>query len=120
MTLGLAAVIHLAACSEAVMMSHESDHAGVVTYLYKTDRGGPMGSPYRREAMDRINAKCPAGSQIVREGQARGYSRAGMGVIEGTEDEERGMRWGIQFECKPKDRAVSRQDIGGDGKGLPK
>jgi hypothetical protein len=82
------------------MMSRESDHGGVVTYLYKTDRGGPMGSPYRREAMDRINAKCPAGSQIVREGQARGYSSAGMGVIEGTEDEERGTRWGIQFECK--------------------
>jgi hypothetical protein len=88
------------ACSEAVLMNRESDHGGIVTYLYKDDRGGPMGSRYRREAMERIKAKCPAGSQIVREGPVKSHSSAGLGVLEGTEDEERGTRWGIQFECK--------------------
>ena len=94
-------------------MSRESEHGGIVTYIYKIDRGGPMGSKYRREALDMIQAKCPAGSEIIREGQAKGYSSAGMGVIEGTEDEERGTRWGIQFECKSKDKAVPKPDAGG-------
>jgi hypothetical protein len=89
-------------CSQAVMLDHESDHGGVVSYVYKQDRGGPMGSRYRREALDVIQAKCKAGSHILREGEVKGYTSAGMGIIEGTEDEERGRRWGIRFECKEK------------------
>jgi hypothetical protein len=96
----MAAAITSVACSEAVMLNRESDHGGVVTYIYKVDRGGPMGSKYRAEAFDVIKAKCPAGSRIIREGEAKGYSSVGMGIIEGTEDEVRGTRWGIQFECK--------------------
>ena len=97
-----------AGCSEAVMMSQESDHGGVVTYSYKEDRGGPMGSEYRMPALDAIQAKCGKGSRIIREGEVKGYASAGMGIIEGTEDETRGRRWGIQFQCKtggspPKD-----------------
>ncbi len=84
-------------------MSQESDHGGVVTYMFKQDRGGPMGSPYRRQALDAIQAKCKAGSRVLREGEVKGYTSAGMGTIEGTEDEERGRRWGIQFECKGGD-----------------
>ncbi|MGD9725524.1 MAG: hypothetical protein AB7G68_19830 [Nitrospiraceae bacterium] len=105
----VAAAVILPACSEAVTMNRESDHGGVVTYLYKVDRGGPMGSKYRREALDLIKAKCPAGSRIIREGETRGYSSAGMGMVEGTEDEIRGTRWGIQFECKDGDRTVTDQ-----------
>jgi hypothetical protein len=85
------------------MLDRESNHGGVVTYMYKADRGGPMGSKYRSEAFDVIKAKCPTGSRVIREGEARGYSSVGMGVIEGTEDEVRGTRWGIQFECKGGD-----------------
>ena len=59
-----------------------------------------MGSKYRPEALALIKAKCPAGSRIIREGEAKGYISVGMGTIEGTEDEVRGTRWGIQFECK--------------------
>jgi hypothetical protein len=89
-----------AGCSEAVMLDHESDHGGVVTYIYKQDRGGPMGSQYRRQALDFIQARCGTGYRIIREGDAKGYTSVGMGTIEGTEDETRGSRWGIQFECK--------------------
>lgn len=81
-------------------MSQESDHGGVVTYVFKQDRGGPMGSPYRKPALDMIHAKCTAGSRLIREGEVKGYTSAGMGIIEGTEDEERGRRWGIKFECR--------------------
>jgi hypothetical protein len=82
------------------MLSQESDHGGVMTYSYKEDRGGPMGSPYRKPALDAIEAKCGKGSRILREGEIKGYTSAGMGMIEGTEDESRGRRWGIQFQCK--------------------
>lgn len=82
------------------MMSQESDHGGVMTYSYKEDRGGPMGSQYRKQALDAIQVKCGTGSRIIREGEVKGYTSAGMGIIEGTEDEERGRRWGVRFECK--------------------
>lgn len=101
-----------AGCSEAVMMSQESDHGGVVTYAYKQDRGGPMGSQYRRQALDMIQAKCKAGSRLIREGEVKGYSSAGMGIIEGTEDEERGRRWGIKFECKDGGSDVRNKNEG--------
>ena len=95
-----AALMIVAGCSQAVMLDHESDHGGVVTYIYKQDRGGPMGSQYRRQALDFIQARCGTGYRIIREGDAKGYTSVGMGTIEGTEDETRGSRWGIQFECK--------------------
>ena len=107
----LAAGMMAAGCSEAVMMSRESEHGGVVTYAYKQDRGGPMGSQYRKPALDMIQAKCKAGSRLIREGEVKGYSSAGMGIIEGTEDEERGRRWGIQFECKDGDSGGKPAEI---------
>lgn len=103
--LALCGAMFLAAgCSQAVLMEHESEQGGVVTYSYKQDRGGPMGSPYRKQALDLMQAKCAGGSRLVREGEVRGYTSAGMGTIEGTEDEERGRRWGIRFECKGSER----------------
>jgi hypothetical protein len=92
-----------AGCSEAVKLVRDTSHGGVVTYSYKENRGGHLGSPYRRQALDVIQAKCGTGSRIIREGEAKGYTSAGMGTIEGTEDEERGRRWAIQFECKTSD-----------------
>lgn len=94
----------MAGCSQAVLMEQESAQGGVVTYSYKQDRGGPMGSPYRKQALDLMQAKCAGGSRLLREGEVRGYTSAGMGTIEGTEDEERGRRWGIRFECKGSER----------------
>lgn len=93
-------------------MSQESDRGGVVTYVYKEDRGGPMGSAYRRAALDAIQAKCVAGWRLVREGEVKGYTSAGMGIIEGTEDESRGRRWGILFECKPSGADLTHEPEG--------
>ena len=102
-------LITAAGCSEAVMLTQMTDHGGVMTYAYKDDRGGPMGSEYRKQAMDAIQAKCGKGSRILREGGVQGYTSAGMGIIEGTEDESRGRRWGIQFQCKVVNNSGDRQ-----------
>lgn len=70
-----------------------------------------MGSRYRKPALDMIQTKCGKGSRIIREGEVKGYTSAGMGITEGTEDEERGRRWGIQFECKEGDRVGTTAEI---------
>ena len=105
--LALAALLlaaHATADTPVTSIRLESAQGGVVTYSYKQDRGGPMGSPYRKQALDLMQAKCGGGSRLLREGEVLGYTSAGMGTIEGTEDEERGRRWGIRFECKGSER----------------
>ena len=79
-------------------MANETDQGGVVTYIYKDDRG-PMNSRYRASALDAIKQKCPAGYSIMREGEAK--AAQGISTIEGEED-VRGHRWGLQFVCKPQ------------------
>ncbi|ULA60633.1 MAG: hypothetical protein LZF60_260028 [Nitrospira sp.] len=98
--LSVVLLVSVTGCSEAVLMTQESERGGIMTYSYKEDRGGPMGSVYRKPALDAIQAKCGNGWRMIREGEVKGYTSAGMGIIEGTEDESRGRRWGIQFECK--------------------
>ena len=88
----------LIGCSDAVQLTHETENGGLVTYLFKEDRGGPMGSPHRKEALKLIDQKCPAGYLVVRDGELRGYGS--MSSMEGQEGEITGRRWGIQFRCK--------------------
>jgi len=87
-----------AGCSQAVMLTHETEQGGVVTYLFKEDRGGPMGSPHRREALKVMEKKCPSGYTVLKDGEVQGYSS--MSSVEGTESETIGRRWGMQFRCK--------------------
>lgn len=93
-----AIALFCSACSEAVLLTHETETGGVATYLFKEDRGGPMGSPHRREALKALDKKCPAGYAVVREGEVKGYGS--MSSVEGEEGEATGRRWGIQFRCK--------------------
>lgn len=85
-------------CSDAVQLVQETPSGGVVTYLFKEDRGGAMGSTYRREAIRAIEKKCPSGYRVVRDGAVQSYGS--MSSVEGMENETTGHRWGIQFECK--------------------
>ena len=94
----LAVFMSSGGCSQAVLMTHETEQGGVVTYLFKEDRGGPMGSPHRRDALKRIAEKCLSGYTILKDGEVQGYS--GMSSVEGAEGEVTGRRWGIQFRCK--------------------
>ena len=88
----------LVGCSDAVQLAHETETGGVVTYLYKEERGGPMGSRHRKEALKVIDKKCPAGYVVMRDGEAKGNPM--ISAQEGQTDEDIGRRWGIQFRCK--------------------
>ncbi|BCA53022.1 hypothetical protein W02_01620 [Nitrospira sp. KM1] len=96
--LGAATIVFASGCSDAVQMTQETTTGGVVTYLFKQDRGGPMGSPHRRDALRMIEKKCPEGYTVVRDGEVKGY--ASMSSVEGEEGDITGRRWGIQFRCK--------------------
>jgi hypothetical protein len=85
-------------CSQAVLLIQETEKGGVVTYLFKEDLGGSMGSPYRKDALKRIEEKCPAGYIVLEEGEVQGYSS--MSTVGGAEGQVSGRRWGIQFRCK--------------------
>jgi hypothetical protein len=87
-----------AGCSQAVLMTQETENEGIVTYLFKEDRGGPMGSPHRRDALKLIEDKCPSGFSILKDGEVLGYSS--MSSVQGAEGEMTGRRWGVQFRCK--------------------
>lgn len=80
------------------MLTHETENGGIVTYLFKEDRGGPMGSPHRREALKVMENKCPPGYTVIKDGEVAGYGS--MSSVEGREGEVSGRRWGIQFRCK--------------------
>lgn len=92
------ALVLLSGCSEAVQMTHETEQGGAVTFLFKEDRGGPMGSPHRKAALKLIDEKCPKGYLVLREGEIKGSSS--VSSVEGQEGEITNRRWGIQFRCK--------------------
>ena len=96
--IGLAVIVISVGCSQAVLLTHETEQGGVVTYLFKEDLGGPMGSPYRKDALTRIDEKCPSGYLVLEEGEVQGYSS--MSTVGGAEGEVSGRRWGIKFRCK--------------------
>lgn len=70
-----------------------------MAYLFKDERGGPMFSPDRSRAFELMQAKCPQGYRVIREGEAQGFGNV-SGLQEGMENEPIGRRWGIQFQCK--------------------
>jgi len=96
--IGLAVIVISVGCSQAVLLTHETEQGGVVTYLFKEDLGGSMGSPYRRDALNLIEEKCPSGYIVLEEGEVQGYSS--MSSVGGAEGEVSGRRWGIKFRCK--------------------
>ncbi|MBX3235190.1 MAG: hypothetical protein KF814_03480 [Nitrospiraceae bacterium] len=85
-------------CSEAVMLTQESSQGGIVTYLYREDRGGPLGTANRRGAVQVMERKCPNGYSVVRDGEVKAYSS--VSSIEGQEGESSWHRWGMEFRCK--------------------
>src|SRR6266513_5866039 len=96
--IGSAVLVLSVGCSQAVLLTHETEQGGVVTYLFKEDKDGPMGSPYRRYALKLIEVKCPAGYIVLNDGEVQGYSS--MSTVGGAEGEVSRRRWGIEFRCK--------------------
>jgi hypothetical protein len=95
---GVLSASGLAGCSDAVTLTRETEGGGVVTYLFKEERGGPMGSPHRKEALKAMERKCPSGYIVLKDGEVPSYGS--MSSVEGQEGEVTGRRWGIQFKCK--------------------
>jgi len=58
-------------CSDAVKLIQVTDTGGVVTYLFKEERGGAMFSSFRSQAFEIMNQKCPSGYAIMKEGETR-------------------------------------------------
>lgn len=87
-----------AGCSDAVTMVRETETSGVVSYLFKEERGGPMGSPYRKGALQVMEKKCLSGYVVLKEGEVQGYGS--LSGVEGQDGEAAGRRWGMQFICK--------------------
>ncbi len=87
-----------AGCSDAVTLVKETATSGVVSYLFKEARGGPMGSPHRKDALKVMEKKCPSGYVVLKEGEVPGYGS--LSSVEGEEGEATGRRWGMQFICK--------------------
>ena len=94
----LTLVICMTGCSDAVTLTRETEDGGLVTYLFKEDRGGPMGSPHRKDALKVMEKKCPGGYTVVQDGEVPSYGS--MSSVEGEEGEVTGRRWAIQFRCK--------------------
>ena len=69
--LALAVLVASVGCSEAVLLTHETETGGIVTYLFKEDRGGPMGSPHRKDALKVIEKKCPSGYTVLKDGEVQ-------------------------------------------------
>jgi hypothetical protein len=85
-------------CSDAVTLTRETENGGIVTYLFNEERGGPMGSPHRKDALKMMERKCPSGYSVVKDGEVASYGS--MSSVEGGEGEATGRRWGMQFRCK--------------------
>ena len=77
-----------AGCSQAVLLTQETEQGSVVTDLFKEDKGGPMGSPYRRDALNLIEGKCPFGYIVFKDGEVQGYST--MSSVGGAEEQVSG------------------------------
>ena len=91
-------VVQLLGCvSGGAQLVRDDESGGVVTYLYKDERGGPTGSRYRNDAIEIMKLRCPRGYTVVKEGETRGLS--GVSSIEGNEDQVT-RRWAFQFRCK--------------------
>ena len=99
MRAGVIGVLLSTGCATGVTLVEETPNGGIVAYPFKDERGGPMFSPDRSRAFELMQAKCPQGYRVAREGEAQGFGNV-SGLQEGTEDEPIGRRWGIQLRCK--------------------
>ncbi|BCA52896.1 hypothetical protein W02_00360 [Nitrospira sp. KM1] len=77
-------------------MTRETDTGGVVTFPILSE-GDILSSAGRRDALRLIEAKCPGGSRILKEGEIPKVSEAADRNWRGQMGSDR--VWGIQFTC---------------------
>lgn len=85
------------ACGAGVTLVRDTPAGGLVTYPFQNEVD-VLTSSERRDAMEAINRKCPAGFKVQKEGElpkvSRAADRAWRGQMGG------GRLWGIQFACQ--------------------
>lgn len=100
---GVCAMAVILGCASSARMLTESENGGTIVYPY-FDEQDVLSSPARRDALRLIEAKCPAGSRISREGQIPRISQAvdqtWKGQVSGNGQVSREMQWAIQFTCR--------------------
>ena len=96
-TVALALVWACSACGGGVTLVRDTPTGGLVTYPFQNEVD-VLTSSERRDAMELINRKCPAGSKVQKEGEIPKVSRAADRAWRGQMGGER--LWGIQFTCE--------------------
>lgn len=90
-------LIGVASCGYDASLQRETSNGGLVTFAVQSETD-VLSSDGRRHALQIMQEKCPAGIQIVKEGEVPKVSRAAdraWGPQIGTD-----RLWGIQFTCK--------------------
>lgn len=93
----------LAGCGSSAKLVNESDTGGTVVYSYVAE-ADVLSSPNRQDALHLLEAKCPGGYRISREGQVARISpavdRTWKGQISSDGQVSREKQWAIVFSCK--------------------
>lgn len=85
------------ACGAGVTLVRDTPAGGLVTYPFQNEVD-ILTSSERRDAMEMINRKCPAGFKVQKEGELPKVSRAADRAWRGQMGGDR--LWGIQFTCQ--------------------
>ena len=96
-TAALVLVWAYSACGAGVTLVRDTPTGGLVTYPFQNEVD-VLTSSERRDAMELINRKCPAGFKVQREGEIPKVSRAADRAWRGQMGGDR--VWGIQFTCQ--------------------
>jgi hypothetical protein len=96
-------MILMCGCASSAKLLIESDQGGTVVYPYVNDQD-VLSSTNRRDALRLLDAKCPGGYRIAREGQVPRISQVvdqtWKGQVSGDGQVSRERQWAIQFTCK--------------------
>jgi len=96
-TAALVLVWACSACGAGVTLVRDTPTGGLVTYPFQNEVD-VLTSSERRDAMELINRKCPAGFKVQKEGEIPKVSRAADRAWRGQMGGDR--VWGIQFTCQ--------------------
>lgn len=90
-------------CGSSAKLLTESENGGIVVYPYFEDQD-VLSSTSRRDALRLLEAKCPGGYRVSKEGQipriSRDVDQTWKGQISSDGQVSREKQWGLQFVCK--------------------
>ncbi|WHZ14801.1 MAG: hypothetical protein OJF52_001641 [Nitrospira sp.] len=104
----LSVIIPASGCTSSAKLVAESERGGMVSYAYFNDQD-ILSSQSRRDALRLLEAKCPGGYLVTREGEIprinRVVDQVWKGQISSDGQVSREKQWAIQFTCKSSNGA---------------